>query len=118
MHHGQLSTCFLTVQEGSVQEATFTKFNDQAEELVAQGVRWVWRGQGFPDPSAFPEQTFAKDIEPEYIAVSKVRCATPAPATDSTSRSEAHENPTACNCTASMCWAQQGVTEASTQHVP
>lgn len=55
-----------------MREAGFTQFNDQAEELVAQGVRWVWRGQAFPDPSAFPEQTFSKDLEPEFIALSAV----------------------------------------------
>eukprot|EP00892_Ulva_mutabilis_P008435 jgi/Ulvmu1/5964/UM026_0087.1 len=57
--------------EGAVREAGFTEFNDQAEELIAQGVRWIWRGQGFLDPSAFPEQTFSKDLEPEFIALSK-----------------------------------------------
>ena len=70
-----------------MREAGFTQFNERAEELVAAGVRWVWRGQGFPDSSDFPEQTFSKDLEPEYIALSQVtRLAPPPPPPSATVR--------------------------------
>lgn len=58
--------------QDAVRTAGFEKFNAMADELVAQGVRWIWQGQGFPDPSLFPEQTFSMDLEPEFITLSAV----------------------------------------------
>ncbi len=43
----------------TVRTATFTAFNDQADELIAQGLRVFG-----------PGATLAQDVEPEYIAVS------------------------------------------------
>jgi len=46
------------VENATVTTADFTAFNGQEDELRAEGVR------------IFPDETFANDIEPEFIAVS------------------------------------------------
>lgn len=46
----------------------FTAFNQDAEMLVSKGVRWVFKDR--PESHA---SSFSQDLEPEYVAVSKVR---------------------------------------------
>lgn len=53
--------------------ANFTRFNQIADRLVEQGLRWIWRGQGFEQPEEFPIQTLSMDLEPEYITIAPVR---------------------------------------------
>jgi hypothetical protein len=57
-----------------VRTATFAKFNGDADALVAAGVRWAWRGQALNETFGLPEETLAMNLEPEYIALSAVRC--------------------------------------------
>eukprot|EP00899_Mesostigma_viride_P011707 jgi/Mesvir1/20537/Mv17964-RA.3 len=52
-----------------VRELDFTGFNSQAATLVSQGVRHVYKGQNSPDPATLG--TFSRDMEPEYMVLSK-----------------------------------------------
>lgn len=46
----------------------FRVFNQDAEMLVSKGVRWVFQDR--PESHA---SSFSQDLEPEYVALSKVR---------------------------------------------
>eukprot|EP00803_Ostreobium_quekettii_P005992 evm.model.scf_664.4 EVM.evm.TU.scf_664.4 scf_664:26489-33952(-) len=50
----------------AIRTANFSAWNDRADQLSEDGVRWVWRGQ-----TKEAENSFSADLEPEYIAVSK-----------------------------------------------
>ena len=52
----------------AIRTANFSAWNGEAAQLSGNGVRWVWRGQ-----TKEAGNSFSADMEPEYIAVSKVR---------------------------------------------
>eukprot|EP01025_Chloroclados_australasicus_P051510 TRINITY_DN599_c0_g1_i1.p1 TRINITY_DN599_c0_g1~~TRINITY_DN599_c0_g1_i1.p1 ORF type:complete len:642 (-),score=111.50 TRINITY_DN599_c0_g1_i1:268-2076(-) len=62
------TTDIVTAGQEAVTLADFTQFNDDADAQVANGIRYIYRGQASPD-DAEPD-TFSKDMEPEYVATS------------------------------------------------
>eukprot|EP01025_Chloroclados_australasicus_P051148 TRINITY_DN594_c1_g1_i6.p1 TRINITY_DN594_c1_g1~~TRINITY_DN594_c1_g1_i6.p1 ORF type:complete len:602 (+),score=102.83 TRINITY_DN594_c1_g1_i6:134-1939(+) len=62
------TTDIATAGQEAVTLADFTKFNDNAGEQVAAGIRYIYRGQVSPAGAA--PDTFSKDMEPEYVATS------------------------------------------------
>nr|UYM80488.1 shell protein 2B [Novocrania anomala] len=50
----------------TLKTADFRAFDSRADEYVARGVRWVYRGQGTNNATRF-----SQDLEPEYITLSK-----------------------------------------------
>eukprot|EP01023_Acetabularia_acetabulum_P009375 TRINITY_DN1419_c0_g1_i1.p1 TRINITY_DN1419_c0_g1~~TRINITY_DN1419_c0_g1_i1.p1 ORF type:complete len:600 (+),score=154.64 TRINITY_DN1419_c0_g1_i1:91-1890(+) len=62
------TTDIASAGQEAVALADFTAFNVDADEYVAAGVRYVYNGQ--VSPAGAPLDTFSKDMEPEYVAVS------------------------------------------------